>query len=48
MNSYTGSWKSLSYVRLAKRIGHVSSVDRIVFTMKDFIAPVKLGFGRVP
>jgi predicted Zn-ribbon and HTH transcriptional regulator len=39
----TGSGKSLSSIRLAERIDAGFSVDRIVFTVKDFLALVNQG-----
>ncbi|MBX8640680.1 MAG: hypothetical protein KIS29_10135 [Thermoplasmata archaeon] len=39
----TGSGKSLSSIRLAERVDPNFSVDRIVFTVKDFLALVNQG-----
>ena len=39
----TGSGKSLASIRLAERVDPAFSVDRIVFTVKEFIALVNAG-----
>ncbi|MDS0257732.1 hypothetical protein ApAK_08680 [Thermoplasmatales archaeon AK] len=39
----TGSGKSLSAIRLAERVDPSFGVDRVVFTVKDFLALVNSG-----
>jgi hypothetical protein len=43
MDCDTGSGKSLASIRLAERVDPAFSVDRIVFTVKEFIALVNAG-----
>lgn len=43
VDSDTGSGKSLASIRLAERVDPAFSVDRIVFTVKEFIALVNAG-----